>query len=89
MLYFTYWRCCAHDAAGMAVGAALAVLGIVAIAGLAVSLEESNAAGSDCVDLGPAAECASGSVAIGLLVFAVIWLICCIDLVVGVARDMR
>ena len=42
MLYHTYWRCCGHSAAGLAVGVALAIAGIIGLARVAVVLPNSD-----------------------------------------------
>ena len=40
MLYHTYWRCCGHSAAGLAIGVALATAGVVGLARVAIVLDD-------------------------------------------------
>ena len=40
MIYHTYWRCCGHSDAGLAVGVALALAGVVGLARVAVVLPD-------------------------------------------------
>ena len=42
MLYHTYWRCCGHSAAGLAVGLALVTAGVVGLARVAIVLPNSD-----------------------------------------------
>ena len=42
MLYHTYWRCCGHSAAGLAIGVALATAGVVGLARVAIVLPNSD-----------------------------------------------
>ena len=84
MLYFTYWRCCAHQAAGMAVGASMTLMGIAAATALGFALADS---GGDCVDL--AFACFSDVVLVGLIILFVAWAVSCIGLLIGIAVDDR
>ena len=42
MLYHTYWPCCSHSAAGLAVGVAMVTAGAAAIARIADVLPNSD-----------------------------------------------
>jgi hypothetical protein len=86
MLYYDYWRCCSHLPAGLAIGVILVVCGVAFIADLSFTLA---AVPGDCVQVPLLVDCASTGAVIGIIIFFVVWVLCCINLVVGVAREDR